>query len=130
MGVAAGDKRAGRGTLPPNAGQAKEAAQGAASTAPLAFAVSSDRRSEPGRACSPHASPPRTGRWVGHATSVMAMGQTVVKMRTDPATGELRPADVPDHVDILAAMACGAQAHLVFSAVSGACPWRGRAAEE
>ncbi|KAL6772049.1 hypothetical protein ACKKBG_A28760 [Auxenochlorella protothecoides x Auxenochlorella symbiontica] len=58
-------------------------------------------------------------RWVGHASSVMAMGQTVVKWRTDPATSALRGVEVPDHLDVLARMACGAQAHLLLSAVAG-----------
>ena len=58
-------------------------------------------------------------RWVGHAEEVTALGQTVIKMRQDPATGQLRTAQVPDHVDVLARMACGAQAHMVISAVAG-----------
>ena len=58
-------------------------------------------------------------RWVGHAEEVTALGQTVIKMRQDSVTGQLRTAQVPDHVDVLARMACGAQAHIVISAVAG-----------
>lgn len=59
-------------------------------------------------------------RWVGGATRMVAMAQTVVKQRTDHETGVLVTTDVPDHVDVLATMACGAQAHMVFSAATGA----------
>lgn len=58
-------------------------------------------------------------RWVGHTNQVTAMGQTVVKMRKDWATGNLKAVQVPDHIDVLARMACGAQAHIVISAVAG-----------
>jgi predicted dehydrogenase len=56
--------------------------------------------------------------WVGEATNVMAMGQTFVKMRTDSA-GKRRPVRIPEHLDVVAEMACGAQAHIQLSAVSG-----------
>ena len=57
-------------------------------------------------------------RWVGEATKVAAMAKVFVKDRKDES-GVRRAVQVPDHVDILADMACGAQAHLVFSAVRG-----------
>ena len=57
-------------------------------------------------------------RWVGPATRVMAMTKVNVKERLD-ASGTLRTIPVPDHVDIICEMACGAQAHLSFSAVTG-----------
>lgn len=60
-------------------------------------------------------------RWIGPATEVMAMTRTVVKQRKD-AQGILRAVSVPDHVDILCQMACGAQAHIRFSAVTGLAP--------
>ncbi|MBI4310895.1 MAG: Gfo/Idh/MocA family oxidoreductase [Chloroflexi bacterium] len=60
-------------------------------------------------------------RWLGPANKVMAMTKTAVKQRKD-ATGRFRAVTVPDHVDILADMACGAQAHLRFSAVTGLGP--------
>ena len=53
-------------------------------------------------------------RWVGGATSVFAMGTVNVKERDGKAIS------IPDHVDILAAMACGAQARFQFSSVTGA----------
>ncbi len=57
-------------------------------------------------------------RWIGEATRVMAMGSTFVKMRKD-ATGRVRAVHIPDHLDIVAQMACGAQANFRFSAVTG-----------
>ncbi len=57
-------------------------------------------------------------RWAGTATRVMAMGKTFVKMRKDPA-GVLRPVQIPEYLDVIADMACGAQAHYQISAVSG-----------
>lgn len=57
-------------------------------------------------------------RWVGEATRLTAMGRVYQKMRRGP-DGAMRPARVPEHVDILADMACGALAHMRFSAVTG-----------
>ena len=57
-------------------------------------------------------------RWVGEATRVMAMGKTYVKARKDN-TGVLRAIRVPEHVDVIADMACGAQAHFQISNVGG-----------
>ncbi len=56
-------------------------------------------------------------RWVGEATRVMAMGKTFVKTRRDEA-GITRAVHVPEHVDVIADMACGAQAHFTISAVA------------
>ena len=58
-------------------------------------------------------------RWVGPATEVMAMGQTFVKMRPDATTGQLRPVQIPEHLNVVAALACGAQAHIGISQVTG-----------
>jgi predicted dehydrogenase len=58
-------------------------------------------------------------RWVGEATRVTALGKTFVKMRRDEATGVLKPARVPEHITVLADMACGAQLTLTISAVTG-----------
>ncbi|HVF09197.1 MAG TPA: Gfo/Idh/MocA family oxidoreductase [Abditibacteriaceae bacterium] len=58
-------------------------------------------------------------RWVGEASRVMAMSKVFVKQRKDEATGRLAAVRVPEHVDIIADMVCGAQAHLQFSAVTG-----------
>jgi predicted dehydrogenase len=60
-------------------------------------------------------------RWVGEAKTVMAMTRVSVKQRKD-GQGQLRSISVPDHVDIIAAMVCGAQARFQFSAVTGLAP--------
>ena len=57
-------------------------------------------------------------RWVGPASRVMAMTKVNVPRRVDEAGGT-RVVSVPDHVDVLCEMACGAQAHMRFSAVTG-----------
>ena len=57
-------------------------------------------------------------RWVGEATSVMAMGKTYVRMRKD-ADGVMRSTRIPQHVDIVADLACGAQMHVQISNVAG-----------
>ncbi len=57
-------------------------------------------------------------RWVGEATRVMAMGKTYVKMRED-ANGVMRPVRIPEHIDIIADMTCGAQVHYQISNVAG-----------
>ena len=46
------------------------------------------------------------------------MGKVVTKVRRD-AAGRPRGVTIPDHLDILAEMACGAQAHFVISSVAG-----------
>ena len=57
-------------------------------------------------------------RWVGPATRVLAMTRVMVNRRKD-ADGALWAVSVPDHIDVLCDMACGAQAHLQVSAVTG-----------
>jgi len=57
-------------------------------------------------------------RWVGEASRVVALGRTFVRQRRD-SDGLLRAVRVPDHLDIVAEMACGAQARFQFSAVTG-----------
>jgi predicted dehydrogenase len=57
-------------------------------------------------------------RWAGPASRVMAAGKTFVRMRKD-ASGVLRAARVPEHIDVLAEMDCGAQAHIQISSVTG-----------
>ena len=57
-------------------------------------------------------------RWVGDATHLMAKGKTYVNMRTDNA-GYKQSVRIPEHIDILADMACGAQAHIQISSVTG-----------
>lgn len=57
-------------------------------------------------------------RWVGEATGVVAMGKTFAKMRTD-ANGARRAVRIPEHLDVIADMVCGAQAHIQISSVTG-----------
>ena len=57
-------------------------------------------------------------RWVGHARKVTALRKVCVKRRPC-ADGGYATVRIPDHVDVLAEMDCGAQAHLRFSAVMG-----------
>ena len=56
-------------------------------------------------------------RWVGEATSALALARVFVKTRKD-VEGFLRPVLIPDHIDVLASLACGAQAHFQISAVT------------
>ena len=60
-------------------------------------------------------------RWVGRATQVMAMTKINVSQRRDEA-GDAVPVTIPDHVDVLAELANGAQANLRFCAVTGLAP--------
>ena len=60
-------------------------------------------------------------RWIGPATSVQAMSTVNVRQRRDE-NGWLRGVTIPDHVEVLCRMACGAQARLRFSAVTGHAP--------
>jgi predicted dehydrogenase len=57
-------------------------------------------------------------RWIGHARGVTAVGRVFVKTRPDHE-GIARAVRVPDHLNIIAEMACGAQAAMTFSAVTG-----------
>jgi predicted dehydrogenase len=57
-------------------------------------------------------------RWVGHATRVTAFAKTFVKMRRSEE-GDLKAVRVPEHIDVLADMVCGAQLHLQVSSVAG-----------
>lgn len=57
-------------------------------------------------------------RWVGPATGVSALGKVYTKMR---AAGEQvkKAVQIPEHLDVIAGMACGAQLHMQFSKVTG-----------
>ncbi len=57
-------------------------------------------------------------RWVGEATQILAMGKTFVKMRPD-ADGVMRAVRIPEHIDVLGDLACGAQLHIQVSNVAG-----------
>ena len=60
-------------------------------------------------------------RWVGPARSVMAVGQSVVRHRRD-ASGRRVPMEIPDHIDVIGAMAQGGQMRFNVSAVLGHAP--------
>jgi predicted dehydrogenase len=60
-------------------------------------------------------------RWVGPATCVAAFTKVCVPRRR-AADGRLTTVLVPDHVDVIARMACGAVANMRFSAVTGLRP--------
>ncbi|PYM94300.1 MAG: hypothetical protein DME04_08490 [Candidatus Rokuibacteriota bacterium] len=60
-------------------------------------------------------------RWLGSARRVTAMTKIAVPRRKD-AGGVWQEVKLPDHVDILAAMANGAVAHLRFSTVTALAP--------
>ena len=57
-------------------------------------------------------------RWVGTATEVMAKGRVFTPMRPD-SSGRLRPVRIPEHLDVVADMACGAQLRITLSSVTG-----------
>jgi predicted dehydrogenase len=60
-------------------------------------------------------------RWVGPAKSVMAVGQSVVRHRHD-ASGRRVSMEIPDHIDVIGAMAQGGQMRFNVSAVLGHAP--------
>lgn len=55
-------------------------------------------------------------RWMGEATNVLAQGKTFVASRKDSA-GNMQAVRVPDHLGVLADMACGAQLNMQLSSV-------------
>lgn len=60
-------------------------------------------------------------RWIGPATKVMAMTKTAVTHRRD-LNERIHPILIPDHIDIICQMACGAQTHMRFSSITGLAP--------
>jgi predicted dehydrogenase len=58
-------------------------------------------------------------RWVGEALMVKAMGKTFAKMRRDSESGNLKAVKIPDHLNVLADMACGAIASFSISSATG-----------
>ena len=57
-------------------------------------------------------------RWVGEATRISAMGKTFVKMRPDD-DGVMCSVRIPEHIDVIGELACGAQLHMQISSVTG-----------
>lgn len=58
-------------------------------------------------------------RWLGEATHLSAKGRVFATQRPDTASGELVSIRIPEHIQVLADMACGAQASFTISAVTG-----------
>ena len=56
-------------------------------------------------------------RWVGRATNVMARAKTFTAQRLNES-GEPQPVGVPEHLDVVADLKCGAQLHMQQSAVT------------
>jgi predicted dehydrogenase len=56
-------------------------------------------------------------RWIGHAKSVQA--QSVIFSGLKTWEGELKAVEVPEHLNILADMHCGAKANMQFSSATG-----------
>ncbi len=63
-------------------------------------------------------------RWVGEATAVMAMGKTFVTMRREQESDSMKAVHIPEHLTVLADMACGAQATFSISNITGLVPSR------
>lgn len=61
-------------------------------------------------------------RWIGPAETVTALGGRAAPRRIDPETGRPRFPAIPDHLDVLARMRCGAHARFHFSTVHGLAP--------
>ncbi|MCY4404476.1 MAG: Gfo/Idh/MocA family oxidoreductase [Candidatus Poribacteria bacterium] len=57
-------------------------------------------------------------RWIGEATQIIAMGKTFVKVRPD-SDGIYQAVRIPEHIDVIGELACGAQLHMQISAVAG-----------
>ena len=60
-------------------------------------------------------------RWAGPATRVAAFARTFVPVRAD-ADGVRRAVPIPDHIDVLGDLACGAQLRMQVSQVTGLRP--------
>lgn len=58
-------------------------------------------------------------RWLGEIEEVTAMGKTIVKNRYHNQKDESVPLRIPDHLIVAGDMVCGAQAHFLFSEVTG-----------
>lgn len=61
-------------------------------------------------------------RWVGDASRVFAAGAINVPFRYDPEQARDVKVAIPDHLDVIADLTSGGQAHLQLSAVTGLAP--------
>ncbi|MCG9126582.1 Gfo/Idh/MocA family oxidoreductase [Candidatus Poribacteria bacterium] len=57
-------------------------------------------------------------RWVGEATKIVAMGKTYVKIRPT-SEGIMKSVRIPEHIDVIGDLTCGAQLHMQISSVTG-----------
>ena len=57
-------------------------------------------------------------RWVSRASTVMARGKIFTEQRTNEY-GDPKPVKVPEHLDVVADLECGAQLHMQQSAIAG-----------
>ena len=57
-------------------------------------------------------------RWVSRASRVMARGKIFTEQRSNE-NGEPQPVKVPEHLDVVVDLECGAQLHLQQSAIAG-----------
>ena len=57
-------------------------------------------------------------RWVSRASTVMARGKIFTEQRTNEH-GDPKPVKVPEHLDVVADLECGAQLHMQQSAIAG-----------
>ena len=63
-------------------------------------------------------------RWIGEATQIAVMGKTFVKQRLDTEKGIMRTVRIPEHIVVMAEMACGAQMTITVSSIMGENPTR------
>jgi predicted dehydrogenase len=61
-------------------------------------------------------------RWIGEATQIAVMGKTFVKQRLDTEKGIMRTVRIPEHIVVMAEMACGAQMTITVSSIMGENP--------
>jgi predicted dehydrogenase len=57
-------------------------------------------------------------RWVSRASTVTARGKIFTEQRTNEY-GDPKPVKVPEHLDVVADLECGAQLHMQQSAIAG-----------
>jgi predicted dehydrogenase len=64
-------------------------------------------------------------RWWGHAVSVFAQAGHAVTSRPDPVTGEPRPVDQPDHLEVIARYPDGSTGSFTLTQLQGLGPASG-----
>lgn len=61
-------------------------------------------------------------RWLGPTTRIHAVNRTWTETRTHPGTGQPAPAELPETVNVIAELACGAIGVYMFNGVSSHAP--------